>query len=106
MNFDEGPSELPHCPQCKSLNVTRADSRTFILAALGGALGGALMALFVFSEKGDRKSVNVGTIIFGMFSGATAGFGFGRGDRNAASGRRYLCLDCFHFFTYFDHFVE
>jgi hypothetical protein len=41
----------------------------------------------------------VGSIIFGVFTGAAAGFKYGE-THAETSEKSYLCLNCFSFFTY------
>jgi len=89
----------PACPHCRSGNVTPASGKKFLITLIGGVLGGVLTGLIMSSDKAADKRASVGSIIFGIFTGGTAGFKYGAAREDSPTEKSYLCLNCFKFFT-------
>ena len=96
----------PSCPYCHSPEVVPYTPRPFILAGVGGLLGGMLMVVLTLSERSRSKREIVSTAVFGALTGASIGFSMHTEREGATIGRRYLCCRCFRVFTYFPHTVS
>ena len=92
-------TQKPKCPHCNSHNVSLASGRKFFITLLGGVLGGLLTSLFITTDKTVDKRASIGSIIFGVFTGGTAGFKYGESYEEFSSEKSYLCINCFKFFT-------
>jgi hypothetical protein len=90
----------PLCPHCQSANVTPSSGKKLLITLLGGLLGGVLTGLLMISDRSSDKRAAVGSIIFGTFTGATAGFKYGEGHEDFPVEKSFLCLNCFKFFIW------
>jgi hypothetical protein len=90
----------PVCPHCGSSHVTPSSGKKLFITLAGGLLGGVLTGLLTLSDKTSDKRASVGAIIFGIFTGGTAGFKYGEAHEDFLEEKPCLCLTCFRFFTY------
>jgi hypothetical protein len=90
----------PVCPHCGSSHVTPSSGKKLLITLAGGLLGGVLTGLLTLSDKATDKRASVGSIIFGIFTGGTAGFKYGEAHEDFSQEKSCLCLTCFRFFTF------
>jgi hypothetical protein len=104
MGYEE--ESRPRCPHCRSFSVVPFEPQTLLLAGIGALLGGLIIgALVLLSNKSSDRSSGSGSeagpIVSGILSGAVTGITFGQ--KYQGKGNDWLCLDCFHTFTFFAH---
>jgi len=97
---------LPTCPYCHAEDVVPYTPRPFILAGVGGLLGGALMVALTVAGKSRSRSTIVSSAVLGALTGASIGFSFESPHGHPVIGKRYLCRRCFRTFSYFEHTVS
>jgi hypothetical protein len=91
------------CPYCESFNVLSLAPQPLIFSGVCAIIGG-VVALFIAEETDilDDKG-KIGGVTFGVISGGTVGYRFGKSLGQAKG--KHLCLDCFRFFD-FDEITE
>jgi DNA-directed RNA polymerase subunit RPC12/RpoP len=95
------PSNLkPHCPRCHSRNLVSLSKKTLVGASVGAGIGGFLSWLGTRNDTLSIESQDIPVILTGVVSGAIAGVALTCEEEDGSLIQRYLCLNCFHRFTW------
>lgn len=95
------PSNLkPHCSRCYSRNLVSLSKKTLVSAGICAGIGGLLSWLGTRNETPSIDSQDIPVILTGVVSGAIAGVALTSEEDDGSMIQRYLCLNCYHRFTW------